>query len=90
MIGKEGFKHYTVNHSQNFVNPDTKKHSQLIECLWSVAKTKIMKSMKGTSFKNLPLHLAEFWYRSIQPQNGADFFKALVNDMKDYYGKKFF
>ena len=40
-INEHGFKHYTVNHSENFVNPKTGKHTQLIECLWGVAKKKL-------------------------------------------------
>jgi len=34
-LKKEGFILYTVNHSENFVNPSNGKHSQLIECLWA-------------------------------------------------------
>ena len=58
------YKHYTVNHSKNFVDPDTKKHIQLIECLWLKAKATIMKRGKGTVSSNLPGHLAEQWFQS--------------------------
>jgi hypothetical protein len=46
-IDKLGYKHYTVNHSENFVNPKTKRHTQLIECLWLHAKNRIMRGRKG-------------------------------------------
>ena len=36
--GKFGYKHFTVNHSKNFVDPVTKKHTQLIERMWGIAK----------------------------------------------------
>ena len=50
-ISKHGFKNFTVNHKKNFVDPKTKKHSQLIECLWGEAKSTILKRSRG-SFKN--------------------------------------
>ena len=33
-----GNKYYTVNHSKNYVDPLTKRHTQLIEQLWGVSK----------------------------------------------------
>jgi len=80
-LNKRGYKHFTVNHSENFVDPYTGKHTQLIECLWSIAKYKIMRSMKGTTLQNLPGHLAEQWFRSLHPKDGATIFKCLINEM---------
>lgn len=78
-LNKTGYKHYTVNHSKNFVDPSSKKHTQLIECIWGVAKNKIMKQMKGTSLRNLPGHLAEHWFRSQYPKEGYIIFEKILN-----------
>lgn len=82
-IKKNGYKHFTVNHSKNFVDPNSGKHTQLIECLWGIAKNKIMRSMKGTSQANLPGYLAEIWYRSIIPKEPSTVFKNILNLLKN-------
>ncbi|CAF0714116.1 unnamed protein product, partial [Brachionus calyciflorus] len=80
-----GYKHFKVNHTKNFVNPTTGKHTQLIECLWNVAKQKIMRQSRGTSHENLPSHLAEQWFRSISPNSGHLVFKKILEFVRDYY-----
>lgn len=40
-----GFKHYTVNHTKNFVDPKSKKHTKLIESLWNIGKSTIIKRL---------------------------------------------
>jgi len=58
-----GFIHYTVNHSQNFIDPITEYNTQTIECLWVILKLKILRKMNGTTLEMLHWHLFEAWYR---------------------------
>ena len=62
---RDSDKYKTVNHSKNFVDPEGRKHTQLIECLWSVARATIMRRGRGTCKGNLPGYLGEQWFRSI-------------------------
>ena len=41
-----GYRHFTVNRKENFVNPKTGKHTQLVKCLWAVNK-KIPNRIRG-------------------------------------------
>lgn len=58
-----GYEHETVNHSLNFVNPETGVHTQNVESLWNRVKRKI-KSMCGIRRDQLPGFLAETMFRS--------------------------
>ena len=60
-LSKNGYKHLTVNHKVNFVNPKTGKHTQLVECLWCVNKKQIPNRIRGKSVKLLQLYLAQHW-----------------------------
>jgi hypothetical protein len=39
----KSFVHYTVNHSLHFVEPGTQIHTNGIECIWGLAKSKLRK-----------------------------------------------
>ena len=86
-LGRNGYTHYTVNHTENFVNPETGKNTQLIECLWNVAKYKIMRSVKGTTKDLLKGYLAEQWYRSINPNQGNLLFEKILFLLRDHSNK---
>lgn len=56
------FKHQTVNHSKNFVDPSTGAHTNRIEGLWALAKIR-NKIHSGTSRNHLDSYLCEFLWR---------------------------
>jgi hypothetical protein len=82
-IKTHGYKHCTVNHSKNFIDPDTREHTQLIECLWLVAKSTIMKRRRGTCNPNLPGHLAEEWFRSLD-KKCSNIFINILECLKEF------
>lgn len=66
-LNEEGFKHFTVNHSVNFVDPDTKAHTQNIERSWRDAKDTI--PHYGRKEDHYPGYLAEFYIRRRFPDH---------------------
>ena len=52
------FIHRTVNHSENFINPQNEIHTQVIESLWSNFKKQI-KNPKGIAGDKLESLLSE-------------------------------
>ena len=77
-ISKQEFKHFTVNHKIKFVDPKTKNHSQLIECLWGVAKSTIIKRSRLSFKDNLLGKLAVQWLRSIHIKNPVKNFRRNI------------
>ena len=63
ILNDVGYDHLRVNHSQNFVDPDTGAHTNTIEGVWGHVKRKL-KNMNGTSNNSLPSYLDEFmWFK---------------------------
>ncbi len=50
-VNKHGYQHFKVNHKENFVNPETGKHTELVECFWGVNKRQIPNRIRGKSVK---------------------------------------
>ena len=82
-INKEGYSHYTVNHTENFVDPKTGKHTQLIECLWNVAKIEIDKIARGKSENLLHGYLAQKWFFSVTGKDTQSRFIAICNILRE-------
>lgn len=59
----ENYTHRTVNHSKNFVNPETNVHTQNIERLWRDMRAKIPRyGIKDYHFTH---YLAEFSFKKL-------------------------
>ena len=69
------FQHEKVNHSENFVDPDTGVHTQNIESYWSKAKTRF-KRMKGVAADQLESYLDEIMWRD---RYGRTYEQAFAN-----------
>ncbi len=81
-INQNGYTHFTVNHKENFVNPTTGKHTQLVECLWGVNKRKVPNRIRGKSVDLLELYLAQQWWKSVNGDNGPILFLKILNILK--------
>lgn len=69
-------QHYTVNHSENFVDSDTGAHTNTIEGTWSGVKRKIPVRKRTKSY--IDDHLLEFvWRRKHSHELWPAFFAAL-------------
>ncbi|KAL4148477.1 hypothetical protein QTP88_002710 [Uroleucon formosanum] len=77
-----GFKHNTVNHTYNFVDPDTGAHTQHIERLWGSAKWG-NKKRRGTNRNFLESYLAEFMWRTRLGEQDA--FETILKDISEIW-----
>ena len=75
-IDKFEYEHFTVDHSKNFVDPQTKCHTQHIERLWKELK-KPMKRYEGTRKENVKRYLGEFLWRRNEINGISPFYAAL-------------
>ena len=62
------YSHLTVNHSYNFVDPQTGAHTQGVESMWRSCKCWNMIEC-GTRRECLDSYLSEFMWRSAEVQN---------------------
>ena len=63
-LNQLGYIHLSVNHSKNFVDPDSGAHTNTIEGVRALVKKKL-KSMSGTLSEYIPSYLDEFtWCRN--------------------------
>jgi len=79
-----GYIHNTVNHQQNYVDPLTKAHTQSIERSWLDTKTKIMKTMRGTTMQLFQSHLDHYCWKVARKEE-PDLFITFLRDIKAVY-----
>ncbi|KAG0428492.1 hypothetical protein DMUE_5817 [Dictyocoela muelleri] len=76
-LEEKGFLHFTVNHSKEWINKKTGKHTQKIENLWMIAKKKIHKDY-GINANRLQMHLDKFAWE-ISLNRSFSVFLSLLN-----------
>lgn len=76
--------HKTVNHTENFVDPNSEACTNHVECFWKNAKQKI-KLMCGTTDGMLPSHLDEFLWRQRNGKITFEIFNNLLTQISQYY-----
>ena len=76
----EGYNHLTVNHSLNFVDPDTGAHTQRIENTWWEIKRSMPRT--GTSKDLFSSYLQEWLWRK---QYGENSFGNIIEHIAELY-----
>ena len=80
-LNNDGYYHLTVNHSINFVDPQTYACTNTIESVWSHAK-KRNNIENGTARNMLDSYLIEFMWRY---KNKGKLFENFFNCMREIY-----
>ena len=81
---KLGLDHQTVNHSVNFVDPQTGTHTQNIESYWAKTKYKF-KVMKGVKAEYLPSYLDERMWRDRFGRTTEEAFNSICSNIAEQY-----
>jgi len=81
-LNQLGYIHLSVNHSKNFVDPDSGAHTNTIEGVWALVKKKL-KWMCGTLYEYIPSYLDEFtWFRNFRKDQA---FEQLLEDIAEQF-----
>ncbi len=81
-LAENGYFHQSVNHSENFVDPNNPQiHTQNIESRWNIVKKHLKR--KGTNVtKFLDEYLLEYCFKN---KFKTDIFNAFLNEIKKKY-----
>ena len=79
-----GYTHHTVNHSQNFVDPNTGAHTQTVERMWGGVKAMMRKqrSMNSLLFET---YLQEAMWRKKFDTPFCDAFQSIISHITQQY-----
>ncbi|KAB0794474.1 hypothetical protein PPYR_11313 [Photinus pyralis] len=79
-----GYQHSTVNHQQNYIDPDSGANTQLVERRWLDAKVHIMKKMRSVPLNQLQGHLDYMAYKILR-KTSEDKFITFLQDLRNVY-----
>jgi len=80
-LSRHGYVHFTVNHSEHFVDPETGAHTQTIEATWGSLK-QFLKGKGRNIGPHLEEYMAEFVYRRAQ---GDTLFDKILEDIVRFH-----
>ena len=73
-----GYRHFVVNHSENFVDPTSLAHTQRIESLWRWVRRKAIPAT-GCSAVDVDFYLAGYLYRNRVKHDIIQFLKDMFS-----------
>ena len=79
-----GYMHLTVNHSQNFVDPNTGANTQMVERMWGGCKS-IMRQQKTMHSRLFDTYLQEYMWRRQFAKVGDDTFENIIAHIVELY-----
>ena len=77
------YRHLTVIHDQNFVDPVSGACTNRVECYWKSAKRRF-KAMLGVH-NSMPPHLDEFMWREIHGKDPTSSFNNFIDHLSQWY-----
>ncbi len=77
-----GYSHKTVNHSENFVNPNDGTHTQNIERFWKGLKDKKRK-YQGIPKSEVESHVFEYLWRKKRSVTSENAFEEAIHMLAD-------
>jgi hypothetical protein len=87
-LSRMEYSHDWVNHSMNFVDPETGAHTNTIEGVWEIRIKRFIKSIRGMTNKHLESYLDEYMWRSwfFPPKaTGEEYLCGLVSAIRRNY-----
>lgn len=85
-LAKHGYVHKTVNHSTNFVDPESGAYTQNVESSWRALRARL--SRGGIREGSLIDHMCEYLWRWKVKTTRGDPFDQLLQDIKCVYTGK--
>ncbi|KAK6472749.1 hypothetical protein HHUSO_G27334 [Huso huso] len=83
LLNHNGYCHFHVNHSQNFVDPVSSAHTQHIESAWKTYKTEVWRLRDKGTEKSLALHLEVIeWFYWLGVNHRHGILGSLLNDIR--------
>ena len=78
------YMHKMVNHSKHYVDPVSKAHTNTVENMWRMCKSKLF-SMYGAPSSTLPSHLDEFMWRQQYGKTEKECFAHILQHISLLY-----